>query len=435
MQPQFRNRRNIVKKEKEMTTYILIGLLIIVIILLVILLLRDPSKGMEHRVADRMTEELNDAAEDIIRSVRNIGDSHVNAISNIGNLLTGNQRIASDAQKQELEDFEDKMDLLLTTMTTSLDTNIRNMREENTRKLEEIRGTVDEKLQTTLEKRISESFKTVSDQLEQVYKGIGEMQSIASDVGGLKRVLSTVKNRGIMGEIQLAAILQDILSPEQYETNCATVPGSTERVEFAVKLPAEDGVIYLPIDSKFPGDKYAQYLDAQDAGDKNAAATALKELRRTIRQEAKDIRSKYVSVPYTTNFGILFLPFEGLYATVVNSGMLEELQRDFQINVAGPSTMAALLNSLQMGFRTLAIQKRSSEVWEVLGAVKTEFDQFEDVMKKMQTHLNQTTGDLEKLMGVRTRKIQKKLQNVQKLDAGKSETILGIEDLEYLDEE
>ena len=307
---------------------------------------------------------------------------------------------------------EDKLEQ----MRSSMGESIRLLREDNNRHLDQIRGTVDEKLQTTLEKRISESFRTVSDQLEQVYKGIGEMQTLAGDVGGLKKVLSGVKTRGILGEVQLGAILAEILSPEQYDTNVATIPGSAERVEYAIRLPGREGSVYLPIDSKFPGDRYEQLKNAQDEGDRDKIEAAYRALEQVIRAEARDIRNKYVEVPYTTNFGVMFLPFEGLYAEVVNRGLIEKLQQDYRISIAGPSTMAALLNSLQMGFRTLAIQKRSNEVWEVLGAVKTEFDKFEDTMKKMQGHLLQTSNDLDALMGTRSRAIERRLRSVQRLD-------------------
>ncbi len=309
-----------------------------------------------------------------------------------------------------------------------LEDRIRNLEQVNEKKLDEIRGTVEEKLQTALEKRISESFRTVNEQLESVYKSLGEMQTLAADVGGLKKVLSGVKTRGILGEVQLAAILEEILTPEQYECNCATVPGSTERVEFAVRLPGtEDGPVYLPIDSKFPGDSYARLLDAREAGDKELEVEAVKNLESVLKKEAKDIRDKYLSVPYTTNFGILFLPFEGLYAEVVNRGLLEQLRRDYSVNIAGPSTMAALLNSLQMGFRTLAIQKRSGEVWELLGAVKTEFEKFGEVMKKMQGHLNLASDDLAMLMNTRTNVISRKLRDVQKLEDSSSAELLGLD--------
>ena len=335
------------------------------------------------------------------------------------------QMQAMDQRLQHLDQMnEQKLEALRQSMTNSM----QEMRQENAKKLDEIRGTVDEKLQDTLQKKITDSFQAVSQQLEQVYKGLGEMQHLASDVGGLKQVLSGVKTRGILGEIQLGAILEEILSPEQYDTNVATIPGSRERVEFAVKLPGSDGEkVYLPIDSKFPGDTYMHLQEAAASGNPHAVAEARKALETVLKKSAKDIRDKYVEPPYTTTFGILFLPFEGLYAEVVNMGMIETLQKDYSINVAGPSTMAALLNSLQMGFRTLAIQKRSSEVWQVLGAVKTEFTKFEDVMLKMQGHLQQTSKDLDTLMGTRTRAINRKLRDIQQLEEPDAQRLLETE--------
>ena len=269
-------------------------------------------------------------------------------------------------------------------------------------------------------------FRTVSAQLEQVYKGLGEMQTLAADVGSLKQVLSGVKTRGILGEVQLGAILEQILAPGQYERNVATVPGSSNRVEFAIKMPGQGGTVWLPIDAKFPGDTYAHLQAAQQRGDAAATAAMRKALYNVLRQEAKDIHDKYIEVPYTTGFGILFLPFEGLYAEVVSSGATEILQRDYQITVAGPSTMAALLNALQMGFRTLAIQKRSGEVWAVLGAVKTEFEKFGAGLQQMQRHLNQTGSDLEELIGTRSRAITRKLESVQQLDPDAAAGVLGL---------
>ena len=334
--------------------------------------------------------------------------------------------------EQRLSHLDQMSEQKLEAMRQSMVSSMLEMRQENAKKLDEIRGTVDEKLQDTLQKKITESFQTVSQQLEQVYKGLGEMQHLASDVGGLKQVLSGVKTRGILGEIQLGAILEEILSPEQYDTNVATIPESRERVEFAVKLPGSDGgKVYLPIDSKFPGDTYMHLQEAAASGNPQAVAEARKALETVLKKSAKDIRDKYVEPPYTTTFGILFLPFEGLYAEVVNMGMIEVLQKEYSINVAGPSTMAALLNSLQMGFRTLAIQKRSSEVWQVLGAVKTEFTKFEDVMQKMQGHLQQTSKDLDTLMGTRTRAINRKLRDVQQLEEPEAQKLLetaGIEE-------
>ena len=268
-----------------------------------------------------------------------------------------------------------------------------------------MRKTVDERLQQSIEEKMNRSFSLVNERLEQVYKGLGEMQSLAVGVGDLKKVLSNVKTRGILGEIQLSAILSEILSPEQYEENV---------VEFAVKLPSDDDkFIYLPIDSKFPGDTYAALRDAIDEGDKIKIDLAAKALITRIKSEAKDIHDKYIDPPYTTEFAIMFLPFEGLYSEAVNRGLVEILQRDYKVNIAGPSTMAALLNSLQMGFKTLAVQKRSAEVWEILGAVKQEFDKFGDVLEATQQRLDQANKELDKLVGVRTRQIQRKLKDVQ----------------------
>ncbi len=341
-------------------------------------------------------------------------DRHVIARQEAMNQTVDKQMQAMEQRLTHLEATnEQKLSALRKTMEESMQL----MRQENAQKLEQIQGAVDEKLQDTLQKRIAESFQTVSTQLEQVYKGLGEMQHLATDVGGLKQVLSGVKTRGILGEIQLGAILKEILAPEQYEENVVTIPGSRERVEFAIRLPGTDErPVYLPIDSKFPGDTYMHLQQAQIDANPAALAEARKLLINVLKQSAKDIATKYVEPPYTTNFGILFLPFEGLYAEVVNLGLIETLQRDYHINIAGPSTMAALLNSLQMGFHTLAIQKRSNEVWTVLSGVKAEFSKFESVMLKMQGHLRQTSDDLESLMGVRSRAIQRKLRDVHELE-------------------
>lgn len=266
---------------------------------------------------------------------------------------------------------------------------------------------------------MNQSFEQVSRQLEAVYKGLGDMQNLANGVGDLKKVLSNVKTRGILGEVQLGAILREILSPEQYEENVATVPHSANRVEFAVKLPGDDGesVVYLPIDSKFPGDAYADLQAAYDTGSPEAVNAAFAVLSARIKQFAKDIRDKYIEPPYTTNFGIMFLPFEGLYAEVVNRGMVETLQNDYGVNIAGPSTMAALLNSLQMGFRTLKIQKSSSEVWKILGEVKTEFGKFDKILETAQNRIRYLDADLDALRNVRTRAINRKLRDVEIPDA------------------
>lgn len=303
------------------------------------------------------------------------------------------------------------------------------LQEENTKKLDEMRNTVDEKLQKTLEERISKSFMQVSTQLEQVYKGLGEMQTLATGVGDLKKVLSNVKTRGILGEIQLGAILEQILSPEQYSTNVVTKSSGRNPVEFAIKLPGDgETPVYLPIDSKFPTEDYLLLNEAYDNGDKAAIEVLATILERKIKSFAKDIHEKYVEPPHTTDFAILFLPIEGLYAEAVRRGLVETLQREYKVNIAGPTTMAALLNSLQMGFKTLAIQKRSSEVWKVLASVKNEFETFGKVLETAQNRITQTSAELDKLVGVRTRMIRSKLKEVSTLDLGTVET--GIETIE-----
>ena len=318
----------------------------------------------------------------------------------------------------------------LENIRATMEKKIGDLTEDNSRQLEKMRETVDEKLQKTLEDRISQSFKLVSERLEQVYKGLGEMQNLAAGVGDLKKVLSNVKTRGILGEVQLGAILEQILSPDQYETDVKTRPGSTERVEFAVKLPGDDdgGPVWLPIDAKFPGDAYARLNDAYETGDKALIDAAYKNLEKVIKSEAKDIKTKYVEPPYTTDFAIMFLPFEGLYAEVVRHGLIEVLQKEYKVNIAGPTTMAALLNSLQMGFRTLAIQKHSSEVWEVLGAVKTEFNNFGNVLEKASSRIKQADDELEKLIGTRTNAIIRKLRSVEAIDSSEAESVLELPD-------
>jgi DNA recombination protein RmuC len=359
---------------------------------------------------------------------------------NLADILSGSQKQIAEIQDKRLADLNQQLtqrnDTLQKTVTDMLkhindtmESRLLSMQRDNEKKLELMRETVDEKLQKTLEDRISQSFKLVSERLEQVYKGLGEMQNLASGVGDLKKVLSNVKTRGILGEIQLGSILEQILTPDQYETNIPMKKGSSERVEYAIKLPGDDdGVVYLPIDAKFPADAYAKLADAYETGDVKEIDAAATHLERMIKSFAKDIRDKYVSPPYTTDFGIMFLPFEGLYAEVVRRGMVETLQRDYKINIAGPSTMAALLNSLQMGFRTLAIQKHSSKVWDVLGAVKTEFDKFGSVLEATQKRINQANAELDKLIGTRTRLIRSKLRSVTALPEESSQEILGIEE-------
>lgn len=339
-------------------------------------------------------------------------------------------------QEQRIDSLSQKNEQRLTQIRETVELRLQTLTDKNDQRLDQMRGIVEEKLEKTLNDRMTESFKQVSDRLEQVYKGLGEMQSLAAGVGDLKKVLTNVKQRGILGELQLGAILRDILSPEQYEENVETKKGSGKRVEFAIKLPADDGrYVYLPIDSKFPGDTYAALADAYEAGDKAQIDAAARVLTETIRKEAKDISDKYIDPPATTDFAILFLPFEGLYAEAVNRGMVEKLQHDYKINLAGPSTMAALLNSLQMGFKTLAIQKRSSEVWDTLSAVKVEFGKFADVLDKARNRIRQADDELDKLVSVRTKAINRKLRNVTVLpDAANSAAVLELEDGTWSDD-
>ena len=316
--------------------------------------------------------------------------------------------------EQRLHSFSSGNAQSLENIRRSVDEKLESIRRENLRQLDEMRQTVDEKLQKTLEEKMNKSFSLVNERLEQVYKGLGEMQTLAVGVGDLKKVLSKVTTRGILGEIQLGAILSEILSKEQYEENIATKKGSRNVVEFAVKLPADGaGTVYLPIDSKFPGDTYSALREAVESGDRQSIESAKKALVQRIKGEAKDIHDKYIDPPNTTEFAIMFLPFEGLYSEVVNMGLVEVLQREYKVNIAGPSTMAALLNSLQMGFKTLAVQKRSAEVWKILGGVKTEFDKFNDVLVMTQQRLDQANKELDKLVGVRTRQIQRQLKDVE----------------------
>lgn len=319
--------------------------------------------------------------------------------------------------EQRLHSFSSGNAQSLENIRRSVDEKLESIRRENLRQLDEMRQTVDEKLQKTLEEKMNKSFSLVNERLEQVYKGLGEMQTLAVGVGDLKKVLSNVKTRGILGEIQLGAILSEILTKEQYEENIATKKGSKNVVEFAIKLPSDGaGTVYLPVDSKFPGDTYSALRDAVESCDKQRIESAQKALVQRIKGEAKDIHDKYIDPPNTTEFAIMFLPFEGLYSEVVNMGLVEALQREYKVNIAGPSTMAALLNSLQMGFKTLAVQKRSAEVWKILGGVKTEFDKFNDVLVMTQQRLDQANKELDKLVGVRTRQIQRQLKDVESVN-------------------
>lgn len=393
------------------------------------------------RLRDEISGELREVRTELVANVHS-------AIQTTAQLQAEAQKQASDAQNTRIRELTeqlaqrqaalqktvtDQLQLVETRMKnsaveseqklenirTTMETRISSMQADNAKKLDEMRRTVDEKLQKTLDEKLRQSFSRVSEQLESVYKGLGEMQTLAAGVGDLKKVLSNVKTRGILGEIQLGAILEQILSPEQYAENIATVRGSTERVEYAVRLPGDgDEPVWLPIDAKFPADAYGALLEAYDAADAAQVETAAKVLEQRVKTFAKDIHTKYVHVPETTEFGVMFVPVEGLYAELVRRGMVESLQTQYKVVLAGPTTMAALLNSLQMGFRTLAIQKRSSEVWQVLGAVKSEFETFGEALAQAQKRIELAGADLEKLVGVRTRQIQRKLRTVTALPQG-----------------
>lgn len=392
---------------------VLLIILSIAIVAMAVVLVIILSKNKNNNINDAIYDASKKLNQDTVNSVKLMSDMiNQNQVN-----MAENQKFQLQQMENRLKTFSMENEQKLENIRSTVEKKLTYMQEDNNKQLENIRTTVDEKLQNTLENKLNKSFETVSKQLQQVYKGLGEMQNLAVGVGDLKKVLSNVKTRGILGEIQLSAILKEILSPEQYEENVATKKGSRNVVEFAIKLPADDdNFVYLPIDSKFPGDTYAKLVDAMNSGNKEEIEVCSKNLLRTIKSEAKDIHDKYISPPNTTEFAIMFLPFEGLYAEVVNRGMVEVLQREYKVNVAGPSTMGALLNSLQLGFKTLAVQKRSAEVWQILNDVKREFDTFADVLEKTQTRLNQANTELDKLVGVRTRKIQSQLSKVQKLE-------------------
>ena len=414
----------------ELAILILSAVAVVTLIVLLILVIQLRQEDRYEDILDKLSDqrrELNDAIHSSLTSYGQLMDKGQDRFARQQNDNQQSFQQAVElrmdaferANQERLASFEKASVERLDGICTTLDKRLAALQENNSKELLEIREVVGEKLQSTLENRISKSFEMVSKQLEAVYKGLGEMQQVAAGVTDLKKVLSNVKTRGILGEIQLGAILEEILSPEQYDTNVATRPGSTERVEYAVKLPGTgETPVYLPIDAKFPGDTYAALMDAYDAGDPNAIAAAAAALTTRLKQEAKDVSGKYIAPPATTDFAIIFLPFEGIYAEAVNRGMVEELQKRYKVNLAGPSTMAALLNSLQMGFRTLAIEKRSSEVWEILRSVRGEFDKFGEVLEASQKHLQQVSGDLDQLVGVRTRQIQSRLKNVEKLEDG-----------------
>ena len=348
----------------------------------------------------------------VMESLRANGKDQSDALKDFGHVFRENVQEFNKLQREKFQELVNKQERMV---------------QSTEERLEKMRETVDEKLQKTLETRLGQSFELVNNQLLAVQKGLGEMQSLATGVGDLKRVLSNVKSRGVMGEYQLQGILENVLSPEQYAYNVVVKKGQTERVEYAIKMPGnhEEGPVYLPIDAKFPQETYYRLLDAYDTGDKVLVEACRQDLFKAIKKAAQDISQKYLHPPYTTDFALLFLPMESLYAEVIRDPLLSQsLQREFKIVVTGPTTIAAMLNSLQMGFRTLAIQQRSSEVWKVLGAVKTEFTKFRELISKAQKKIYEAHNDLDNLVGARTRVIQRKLKEVEELPEDESKKLL-----------
>ena len=415
-----------------MTTTLLIILIVVSALSLVLIYIYRPKSNPEIRLlADRIIE-LQSSISNIEKTLKE--DFRINREENL-NIAKDNREELMRTLTTAFKGFQDTFDKNVQAFNElqrekfrSLDEKQNNLVESTGKKLEEIRVMVDEKLQKTLNERLGQSFELVGKQLESVQKGLGEMQTLAQDVGGLKKVLSNVKVRGGIGEVQLGMMLEQILAPEQYAENVRTKPRTKENVEYAVRLPGRDdasSVVWLPIDAKFPKDKYEYLLEAYDTGDPEHIEEAQKSLEVTVRNMAKDIQEKYLNPPDTTDFGIMFLPFEGIYAEVVRkASLLEELQNKYKVIVTGPATLAALLNSLQMGFRTLAIQKRSSEVWKILGAVKKEFESFGGLLQKAQGNIQTGLNQLEDVVGVRSRAIQRSLRNVETLGAAEAKLIL-----------
>lgn len=384
---------------------------------------RDNSQELMEQFARKLSEEGRNQREEIQHLAEHLRqetalqaraqrDEFSASVTRFQDAFDKNTQRLVDAQKEQFAQMNQRQKELVDTTE---------------RKLEEMRSTVDEKLQKTLNERIGQSFRLVSEQLESVQKGLGEMKSLATDVGGLKKVLSNVKVRGTFGELQLQHLLEQMMSPEQYETNVRTAHTGSERVEFAIKLPGKedgDGFVYLPIDSKFPKDVYEDFAEAQESGDTATAEEKSKLLETVIKKMAKDIHDKYLDPPYTTDFAIMFLPFENIYAEVIRrTTLMEELQRTHHVMVTGPTTLGALLSSLQMGFRTLAIQKRSSEVWKTLGVVKAQFEKFGGLLDKAQRNLQQATTAIDTLKGTRTNAIIRSLKEVETLPLGDEDAV------------
>lgn len=401
-----------------MEAILLIVNTLLLLSILIVVWVRNSRSGSD-KLESALRQQMQENREELSRSIRElrmeITQTLNQSISQLQDAMYKNMLTSGELQKQKFDSMARQQEQLL---------------QSTEKRLDEMRLMVEEKLQKTLNERIGQSFELVRTQLESVQKGLGEMKSLAQDVGGLKKVLTNVKMRGTFGEVQLSALLEQMMSPEQYVANVKTKKHSTEFVEYAIKLPGKNdshSVVYLPIDAKFPKDVYEQYYDAYEAGDVALIESSGKQLEATIKKMAKDIHDKYVDPPFTTDFAIMFLPFESIYAEVIRrTSLIEMLQREYKVIVTGPTTLGAILNSLQMGFRTLAIQKRTGEVWTILGAVKTEFGKFGGLLEKVQKNLQSAGDQLEEVMGKRTRAIERKLREVEQLPAEESQKILPI---------
>ncbi|KQU81665.1 MULTISPECIES: DNA recombination protein RmuC [unclassified Rhizobacter] len=444
--------------------WISLALLVLVLLLLLWLALRRPDQGSDH--FERLERGLRD---DVARSAQGTRQELGQTLASFQQTLLAQQGDVARTQNEQIDSFRTQLaatqqaqeatlarlaeqqanalkrfadalgdqlrslsqsnDQRLTEMRGAVEQKLSAIQADNEKKLEQMRATVDEKLHATLEQRLGESFKLVADRLDQVHKGLGEMQNLARDVGSLNRVLTNVKTRGIFGEVQLAGLLEQVFTPEQYAVNVETVPGSGARVEFAIRLPGQrvDGVpLWLPVDAKFPREDYERLLDAQDRADPGAVEVAAKAIETRLRLEARSIHDKYVSPPHTTDFAILFVPTEGLYAEALRRpGLVESLQREHHVMLAGPTTLLATLNSLQMGFRTLALEKRSVEVWEVLGAVKTEFAKFGDVLAKTKKKLDEASNTIDQAQ-TRANVMARKLKSVEAVTEAHAQALLPL---------
>jgi DNA recombination protein RmuC len=408
---------------------------------------REESANTAKTNREELNKAITEFRSETTEAIRQLSKHNVEALEKLNNTLEQKVTALIDKTEKSFKDFQDAFDKNVKSFNDlqrekfgQLETKQHELVQDTGKKLESIRQTVEEKLEKTLSERLGQSFETVGKQLIEVQKGLGEMQTIASDVGGLKKVLSNVKLRGGVGEVQLALLLEQILAPNQYDANVRTKQGSSEPVEFAIKLPGrsedESAFVYLPIDAKFPKDTYEHLLAAYESALPEEIEAASKNLETTIKKMAKDIRDKYLDPPNTTDFAIMFLPFESIYAEVIRrSSLIDQLRTEFQITVAGPTTLMAILNSLQMGFRTLALQKRSSEVWKVLGAVKTEFEKFGGMLEKAQKNIQTGLGQLDDVVGTRTRAIQRQLRTVESLPAAETQNLLSGMAMEVTEEE